>query len=748
MLNDQPPTEAARPSDDTLWTRMARDAWESSHTWFDSSLRKQFEEAMAHFHSTHAPGSKYHTEAYKKKSKFFRPKTRSAIRRNEMAMAVALFSTDDIVHCRAVNEADDRQVLAAEIKNQILNHRLNDPQTLWYLTSIGGAQEAMNLGCVISRQHWLYRERKIPVDRYVQGADGVTEVQFSGDREIVEDRPAIDLIPVENLRISQSADWRNPIHSSPFVIELVPMYVWEVHERAQTIDPESITAEKPEGEYLYAPVDDPIMRASIEHDWDSVRKIRQGIERIDRYQSDDTRINEYRTVWVHRNIIRIDGYDFCYDTLGPDVLLSRPKPIDLVYRHGMRPYRMGFSIIEAHRLYPSGVPQLTFSSQEYTNDLANLRQDNVRLTLNKRYWVRRGSQTDVRSLIRNVAGGVTMMSDPGRDVKETSTPDVTRSSYEEQDRLDADFDDIAGTFSHASINSNRNLNETVGGMKLLHGGADQMQEYMIRTIAETWIEPVLHDVLKLEEAYESDLDFLTMIAAKNNVSAKDVLLLLKEPTQLKINVGFGSTNPQSRIEKLHLGLGTLAKFFPSLIQQADQKEVAQEVFGSLGYRDGSRFLPHLYSDDQDPMVTQLQEQVQMLTQMLEGKQLEMQSREKVAQIGAEARVVAARISQETALMKEQAAGNMEQFRASLQNRMDEIDAQLKIATEERERMRLALEREALSHSIMQANRDFALRARESDQKRLKGTTAHDLPGDDSAGVISRGNYGAIPDSPM
>ena len=44
---------------DSLWTELARDAYRSSQDYFNSSLRKEFEDATAHFYSRHAPGSKY-----------------------------------------------------------------------------------------------------------------------------------------------------------------------------------------------------------------------------------------------------------------------------------------------------------------------------------------------------------------------------------------------------------------------------------------------------------------------------------------------------------------------------------------------------------------------------------------------------------------------------------------------------------------------------------------------------------------
>jgi hypothetical protein len=131
------------------------------------------------------------------------------------------------------------------------------------------------------------------------------------------------------------------------------------------------------------------------------------------------------------------------------------------------------------------------SLQRETNETVNQRRDNVSLVLNKRYMVKRGADVDVQSLVRNVAGGVTMANNPEQDVREMEWNDVTASSYQEQDRLNVDFDELTGNFSSSSVMTNRKLNETVGGMQMLSGGANQLTEYLIRTLVETWVEPVL-----------------------------------------------------------------------------------------------------------------------------------------------------------------------------------------------------------------------------------------------------------------
>jgi hypothetical protein len=56
---------------------------------------------------------------------------------------------------------------------------------------------------------------------------------------------------------------------------------------------------------------------------------------------------------------------------------------------------------------------------------------------------------------------------------------------------------------------------------------------------------------------------------------------------------------------------------------ADIQAISEEIFSNLGYKDGSQFF---LENQQDPAIMQLQSQVQQLTQIIEGKQIEQQAK--------------------------------------------------------------------------------------------------------------------------
>ncbi len=354
------------------------------------------------------------------------------------------------------------------------------------------------------------------------------------------------------------------------------------------------------------PVAEEQLRKAVTGYSDTTRQTREGGQRQDPLGQQTTGISAYALVWVHRNIVEHEGQDWLYYTLGTTELLSDPVPLEQEFFHGKRPYVMGFCAIEAHKTYPGGVARLTRDVQAEINDVTNLRLDNVRFVLNKRYFVKRGKQVDIRSLTRNVPGSATMMDDPsdGGDVRVLDTGDVTSSSYQEQDRLNLDFDDVAGAFSAASVQSNRKLNETVGGMNILTVNANQVSAYQLKTWIETWAEPVLRQIMLLEQHYESDAVILALAAKKANLALRfgvnevtDEILM--QELSLTVGVGMGSTNPTEKANQLLTTLRTLRDVLADgVLEQRGLvlDEVVNELFGKLGYSDGSRFFDMEGSD--------------------------------------------------------------------------------------------------------------------------------------------------------
>lgn len=603
--NQESTPGTARTRIAALALSLARDSWDTAETWFDAAVRRDLERNVAHFQGRHAPGSKYYSAQYKHRAKGFRPKSRTIVRKNEALAANAFFATSNVLSIKAQNSGNIVERVSAEINKGLLEYRFNNTLP-WYETVVGAYQDTLVNGPCISHQYWDYQEavRSVPV----YGEDGKEvldeegNVEFEEQVEVIKDGPDVDLRPLENVRFSPSANWRDPINSSPFLIDRIALTIEEVIAMSTQVGGKSRIP------WVEQTVDS--LRAGIgasESDSDdSVRRQRERSQ-LDPVSENSYLHQEFDTIWIHRNIVRYENQDWIYYTLGTEKLLSEPIPLEEEYPHllpGERPYVMGYSVLETHKTYPQSITGITSGLQQSANELSNQRQDNVALVLNKRYYVKRGQGVDLKALQRNVPGGVVLTNNVDMDVRSESPADVTSSSYQEQDRINADFDDVSGNFSVASVGTNRQLNETVGGMELMSGDADIITEYQLRTFSKTWAEVVLRQLVRLEQRHETDEAILATIGEDLNLWQRFGISeieddMLQGSMTLKVNVGFGATNPSQRINRMATGLNTVRNFAPKMASRINEEEVVKEVFGAIGFDDGSRFfVPELPEEEQ------------------------------------------------------------------------------------------------------------------------------------------------------
>jgi hypothetical protein len=570
--------------------QLAKDAYAASTSFVDNNYRKKWEDNLRLFQNRHPQGSKYNSDYYKHRSKLFRPKTRTVVRKNEAAAAIAFFANPDVVTCEPENKSDPHQLAGAATMQELLNYRL-DKSIPWFQIVIGGVQDAQIYGVVCSYQYWKYKPGKW-------------------------DKPCVELIAPENLRFDPNAEWTDVINTSPLVQRVVPMYIADVRQMVREKGWADVT-------------DQEIRQSTIE--FDTTRQ-----EREDRRQDSKTEhgqpVKDFEMVWVMENFLRWEGEEYVYWTLGISKMLSEPVPLKQEYFHGERPFAMGVGMIEAHKVMPDSLVNVGADLQKEANELVNQRLDNVKLVLNKRWLIRSGRNVDIDSLNRNVPGGVTLSDDISEDsVREVNWPDVTASAYMEQDRINADLDDLVGNFQGSSVMTNRKLNETVGGMSMLSQSASQLTEYLLRTITETWVEKVLRQLVKLEQYYETDQTVLAIAGERAQIQKYGYSQvgdsLLNQELTIRVNVGMNATDPMMRMQKFMASVGAYAQIAATAPPNLNVPEVGKEIFGMAGYRDGARFL-----SDVDPRLQQAQQAIQKLQQLIEALQVQLEDKDQDRQL--------------------------------------------------------------------------------------------------------------------
>src|SRR5258706_3656735 len=587
----------------TDYLALAKEAFEASSIFVDANYRKDWDYSIRAFRNEHAPGSKYNSEEFKARSRIFPPYTRSIVRKNEAAGAVALFSNMDVVNLSPGNPDDPMSVASCDAMKEILEYRLS--RTIpWFQVCMGGIQDAQVQGAVCSYQYWEYEKR-------------------NGKK--IKDKPCIELRPIENIRIDGGASWLDPVNTSPYFCDIIPMYVCDVQAMMNNKDDKTNSPK-------WKKFDEATIAKARPDKMDSTRKIRLG-EQQDPHDEEKA-IKSFDIVWVMRWCLKnAQSDDYCFYTLGTEELLTTPKPIEEVYFHGKRPYVIGYSILETHKVMKSSMPMLVKPLQQEGADIRNQRLDNVKFVLNKRWLVARGRQVDVQSLVRNVPGGVTLTTDPKTDVQESNWPDVTSSAFVEQDRLKADIDELAGNFSANTKVANNAINDTLSGSRMANQTAGVMTDYLLRTIIETWWEPALRQLIMLEQYYETDEIILEVCANKARLFprfgiSKITDHMLMNEVNLTVNVGMGSSNPQQRMQNLLFAAQASNQLILNAPSGANAMEMAKEVWSNAGYRDGARF----YNQQEDPRLVKAMKMVEQLHQQLQGKQMDLQAQGMIEQM--------------------------------------------------------------------------------------------------------------------
>lgn len=571
---------------------MGRNIYQSSTNWLNAGRRLKWNDSLRAFQGLHPNSSKYLSADYRYRSRLFRPKTRAMVRNGEASTAEAFFANEDVVSITAQDDDDKMQQASAEINKQLIQYRL--AKTIpWFQTVIGARQDADVMGICIGKAYWKYAEKQTgttqkpkldPSGNHMLKEDGTPDMDDYDVFTKTEDHPWIDLIAPENFRFDPAADWRNPVATSPYTIEMIPMYIADVMQKINDGD--------------WEPVQESAIRASVDLDDDATRRSReQG--RVPGKDHDTWKPREFDICWVRENIIRWKGSEWHYFSLSSSgALLSLPRPLEEVYLQGIRPYVVGSILLEAHKVYPSGRVELVKDLQTQTNDVTNLRLDNTKLVLNPRQFVVAGSGIDPQDLRTFNPGKVNILNIKGaiqESVMWDRPPDVTASAYQEQDRLNMDFDEVVGGVSYSSMQANPNIQKTVGNMELMDGNASKLEEYDQRVFAETFVEPLIKHLVKLEQAYETDPVILAVAGQKAQLYQKFGMNeitdeLLKQELTVRVNVGIGATNPDKKLKKFVTAGQVISELFgPAASMGANFEEVTKEVFSLCGYKDGERF---------------------------------------------------------------------------------------------------------------------------------------------------------------
>lgn len=566
---------------------------------FSRRIQRAIGNSQRAWRNEHSHGSKYLDKVnFRGRSRLFVPKTRSAIRKNKAGAAAALFSTNDVISVGAEYDDDPAQLASASVLSQIMNYRLSRTNHKsgmpWFAIATAGRHLADVEGVTISKQYWDFHEEPTGETETFFTVNEETGVYEEVERPIMDikrDRPMVELLAYENCYLDPAAPWYDPIQLGAWFIARYPMHLSDIRSMMKQKGKEG------HGIPWRKVTDEELRLSSSDDQRAQQRRAREsGVDRLEALSMP----RDWDIVWINENFVRWDGKEECFWSAGRHVMLSDPIPTEEAYpeQYGMRPYVMGVSEIEPHVLSPMPPAESWQPLQLEINDVVNLRLDATKRAISPIAKVKRGRQVDYEQVRRRgQPEAMIILDDPEKDVMFEQTPAPPGQAYQEVAHANAMMDELAGQFSGSSVQTNRQLNETVGGMKMLGSGANATSEYDLRVWVETWVEPVLRQVINLIQWYESDEKIVALAGRKAQAWQKHGVnpsldQLLEAEVTVKVNVGIGAQDPMQMLSKLNMALQLLLPLGEPMMSQGIQpnmEALIEEIMGRAGYKDGHRF---------------------------------------------------------------------------------------------------------------------------------------------------------------
>ena len=665
--------------DDKQWLQIAAQNKSVADSYLDP-LRSVWADGYNAYRNQHSAKSTYQSARWRGRSKIHRPKMRSFVRKSAAALANALFASSDVIGVEAQNPLSPESMASAAVNKSLLEYRLDRKNgksgVPWFQTVVGAHNDAIITGLCVSKQFWEYRSvetgktKKVPLpgpNGKPLTVGGKPLMVDQKEVKIVRDRPMVQLFPPELVLRDPGADWLDQAQESSFIGLMYPMTIGDAE--AMIRDSQSKTTHT-----KWRKLDRAALTAArLQIDSAGVRNAREGTT-SDRIDQSNSAQQEFHRIWLIEWFIRWRGEEWHYWTAGISQMLSDPVPLEQAYPAfgGERPIVIGVTSIEPHKADPMSQVASLLPLQDEINALVNLRIDGVKETLRPLAMVKKGSLIDISAIQNRSGDSAVYVTNPREDVQFDRPSNIGQEAYMEMAQLNVDFDDVAGQFNGGTVQTNRQLNETVGGMKMLNASANTVADFDTRCFIETWVEPVLRQLVRLEQYYEDDVVILALAGEKAELYKRygvDKITndLLDRELSVTVSAGIGTADPTAKLGKFQQALAVaVGALGPELAMRMKQDAVFDEVFGNAGYRDATARFLHP-GDNEDPRIKKMKEAMDQAMAEVEDQTAERENKLEQKRIDVAGEIVNTIISNEQQMLAGQQAAQQQQAGQDQQN---------------------------------------------------------------------------------
>jgi hypothetical protein len=266
------------------------------------------------------------------------------------------------------------------------------------------------------------------------------------------------------------------------------------------------------------------------------------------------------------------------------LLRGIPNP----YNH-QRPPLIKFKLFED--VNPSwfgiGIGQIGYPTQERLDKLVNQRLDNVDLVLNKQgFYLGTDQMINVKKLQVSKPGLWHKVSDTVNSIRWMETPDVTTSSYKEEEIAKADFRESTGATIPLMPNENSEQHRTAMGINLLQGAAGARFRPVLRRLETDFIQDLAFIYLSNLQQFMSQPEWIS-VTSSNGASQP----IQVRPEDIQAKVQFIPTGISETLNK-EAQIGQLLRFKELTMQDPtiNRAEINKRIAEAMGFKDISKLL--------------------------------------------------------------------------------------------------------------------------------------------------------------
>lgn len=233
-----------------------------------------------------------------------------------------------------------------------------------------------------------------------------------------------------------------------------------------------------------------------------------------------------------------------------------------------------------------GLGQIGFPTQERLNKIVNQRLDNVDLVLNKQgFYNGNDLLINTKKLQVSKPGQWHKVSDTTNSIKWMDIPDVTQSSYKEEEIAKADFRESTGA-TIPLMPTGEGQHRTAMGINLLQGAAGARFRPVLRRLETKFIQDLAFIYLSNLQQFMTAPEWISVTSKEGNKQSIQV-----SADQIQAKVAFIPTGISETLNKENQ-IGQLLRFKELSVQDptVNRMEINKRIAELMGFKDIDKLL--------------------------------------------------------------------------------------------------------------------------------------------------------------